>query len=136
MGTTRPTARPGQGLWTWRVLSAVALLAVGAIHLYLVATSTGGLLGVLFTLQGIAALVLAGAMLALRGRLFPLATVLSLLFMAGSWLALVFALTVGLFGLRSSLSYDLAPTSLVVETLGTVVLAVTVKKVVRGRRAA
>ncbi|MDL5159030.1 hypothetical protein [Actinomycetospora termitidis] len=127
MSTTR-------GLRAWRVLSAVALLAVGAIHLYLVATSTGGLMGVLFTLQGIGALVLAGAMLALRGRLFPLVTVLSLLFMAGSWLALVLALTVGLFGLRSSLSYDLAPTSLVVETLGTVVLAVTTAKVARSRR--
>ncbi|MEJ2866361.1 hypothetical protein WCD74_01205 [Actinomycetospora sp. OC33-EN08] len=123
-----------RGLWAWRLPSALALLAVGAIHLYLVATSTGGLLGVLFTLQGIGALVLAGAMLALRGRLFPLATVLSLLFMAGSWLALVLALTVGLFGLRSSLSYDLAPTSLVVETLGTVLLAVTAVKAVRGRR--
>ncbi|WP_433802994.1 hypothetical protein [Actinomycetospora sp. CA-084318] len=121
-------------MWTWRVLSAVALLAVGVIHLYLVATSTGGLLGVLFTLQGIAALVLAGAMLALRGRLAPVVTVLSFVFMAGSWLALVLALTVGLFGLRSSLSYDLAPTSLVVETLGTVVLAVTTAKVLRSRR--
>ena len=115
-------------------MSAVALVAVGVIHLYLVATSTGGLLGILFTLQGIAALVLTGAMLGLRGRLLQLATVLSLVFMAGSWLALVLALTIGLFGLRSSLSYDLAPTSLVVETLGTVVLAVTTAKVLRGRR--
>lgn len=130
------TAGTTRGSWTWRVLSAVALLAVGAIHLYLVATSTGGLLGVLFTLQGIAALVLAAAMATLRGRLLPPATVLGLLFMAGSWLALVLALTVGLFGLRSSLSYDLAPTSLVVETLGTVVLAVTTAEVVRSRRTA
>lgn len=133
MNTTAGTAR---GPWTWRVLSAVALLAVGVIHLYLVATSTGGLLGVLFTVQGLAALVLAAAMVTARGRLLPPAAVLGLVFMAGSWLALVLALTVGLFGLRSSLSYDLAPTSLVVETLGTVVLAITAAKVLRDRRVA
>ncbi|HSK61174.1 MAG TPA: hypothetical protein VK935_19200 [Actinomycetospora sp.] len=133
--TTR-TGPVGEGreLLVWRVLGALFLLAVGGIHLYLVLTSTGGVLGMLFTLQALGAFVLAVAMLVLRGRLLAAATVLSLLFMVGSLLALVLALTVGLFGLQSSLSYDLAPTSLVVESIGTVVLLVATARVLRRDR--
>ena len=119
----------------WRALSAAFLLAMGAIHLYLVFHGTGGVLGDLFVLNAIGGLVLAIAILVARGRLVPVATVLSLLFLGGSWLALVLALTVGLFGIRSSLDYDLAPTTLVVETVGTVVLAITTVLVLRRRSA-
>ena len=118
----------------WRGLSALSLLAMGGLHLYLVATSTGGVLGVLFGLNAAGGLVLAIAVVVLRGRLLRAATVLALLFMAGSWLALVLALTVGLFGIRSSLDYELAPTTLVVESLGTVVLLVTTVLVLRRPR--
>jgi hypothetical protein len=119
----------------WRALSAVFLLAMGGIHLYLVFHGTGGVLGDLFVLNAIGGLVLAVAVLVARGRLVPVATVLGLLFLGGSWLALVLALTVGLFGIRSSLDYDLAPTTLIVETVGTVVLAITTVLVLRRRRA-
>ena len=127
---TAPTA-PAPG---WRALSAAFLLAMGGIHLYLVFHGTGGVLGDLFVLNAIGGLVLAIAILVARGRLVPVATVLGLLFLGGSWVALVLALTVGLFGIRSSLDYDLAPTTLVVETVGTVVLAITTVLVLRRRR--
>lgn len=110
----------------WRLLSALSLLVMGAIHLYLVFDGVGDLLGKLFVLNAVGALVLAVAVLVLRGRLLVLATLLSLLFMAGTLLALVLALTVGLFGIHEVLSFTLVPTTLVVESIGTVILAVTV----------
>src|SRR5262245_4747274 len=79
----------------WQVLSAVLLLAMGGIHLYLVLQGFGGLVGVLFVLNALAGLVMAVAMVAVRRHLV-LASVLSLLLMAGTLLALVLALTVGL----------------------------------------
>lgn len=111
------------------------LLVMGGIHLYLVFSGVGGLLGALFVLNAVGALVLAFAVIVLRGRLLSLATVLSLLFMVGTLLALVLALTVGLFGIHEVLSFTLVPTTLVVESIGTIVLAVTVALVVRSRRA-
>jgi len=122
-------------LMTWRLLGAIMLLAMGGIHLYLVFHGVGGLLGTLFVLNVIGALVLASAIMVLCGRLLSLATVLSLLFMVGTLLALVLALTVGLFGIHEVLSFTLVPTTLVVESIGTIVLAVTVVLVLRSRRA-
>ena len=84
-----------RSLMLWRALSAVLLLTMGGIHLYLVLTGFGGLLGVLFVLNAIGGVVLAIAMIAAPRRFLPLASVLSLLFMAGTLLALVLALTVG-----------------------------------------
>jgi hypothetical protein len=124
-----------RSLLVWQMLSALFLLAMGGIHLYLVFNGTGGLLGRLFVLNAAGALVLAIAMVVFRRRLLLVASVLSLLFMAGTLLALVLALTVGLFGIRSSLSYELAPTTLVVESIGTVVLLVTTALASRMRSA-
>lgn len=118
----------------WQVLSAVALLAMGGLHLWLVFHGTGGILGILFVLNAIGGLVLALAVLLTRGRLLQVATVLGLLFLAGTLLALVLALTVGLFGIRSSLGYDLALETLVVESVGVVILLVTTATVLRPGR--
>ncbi len=122
-------------LMTWRLLSVIMLLVMGGIHLYLVFYGVGGLLGALFVLNAVGALVLAIAVIVLRGRLLSLATVLSLLFMAGTLLALVLALTVGLFGIHEVLTFKLVPTTLVVESIGTIILAVTVALVLRSQRA-
>ncbi len=119
----------------WQVLSAILLLLMGGIHLYLVFDGVGGSLGVLFVLNAIGALVLAIAMVALRGQLLLLATVLSLLFMVGTLLSLVLALTVGLFGIHETIDFTLVPTTLVVESIGTIVLAATLALVLRTRRA-
>ena len=117
----------------WQALSALLLLAMGGIHLYLVLNGVGGVLGVLFVLNAVGALVLAIAIAVLRRRPLLVASVLSLLFIVGTLLALVLALTVGLFGIRSSLSFELAPTTLVVESIGVVVLAVTTALVLWAR---
>lgn len=122
-------------LMVWRLLSALSLLVMGAIHLYLVFHGVGGLLGKLFVLNVAGALVLAIAIIVPRRGLLPLAAVLSLLFLAGTLLALVLALTVGLFGIHEVLSFTLVPTTLVVESIGTVILAVTVALALRSRRA-
>jgi hypothetical protein len=118
----------------WRALSAVLLLTMGGIHLYLVLTGFGGLLGVLFVLNAIGGVVLAIAMIAAPRRFLPLASVLGLLFMAGTLLALVLALTIGLFGIHEQLGTQLVPTTLVVESIGTIVLAVTTGLAFRMRR--
>lgn len=122
-------------LIAWRLLSAIMLLVMGGIHLYLVFYGVGGLLGALFLLNAVGALVLAIAVTVLRGRLLTLATALSLLFVVGTLLALVLALTVGFFGIHEVLSFKLVPTTLVVESIGTIVLAVTAALVLRSRRA-
>jgi hypothetical protein len=110
--------------WVMRIISAVVLLIVGGIHLFLVLDGVGGLLGVLFVLNTVAALVLTIGMLALRGRLLQLAAVLSLLFLIASLLSLVLALTVGLFGIREVWTFTLVPQTIWIESIGIVVLAV------------
>ena len=118
-----------------RILSAILLLAVGGIHLFLRFDGTGGILGVLFVLNGIAAIVLAIGMFALRGTWFKLATVLSLLFLLASLASLLLALTVGLFGITEVWTYTLVPQTVIVDAIGVVVLAITTVVVLRTPRA-
>jgi hypothetical protein len=129
VGSRVPVSRAGGGglrsVIAWQVLSALLLLTMGAIHLYLKFNGVGGTLGKLFVLNAVGGLVLAIAMVVLRGQLLLLASAASTLFMAGTLLALILALTVGLFGITEVLSYQLVPTTLVVESIGTIVLAVT-----------
>jgi hypothetical protein len=120
----------------WQVLSSLFLLAMGVIHVYLVFHGVGGVLGALFVVNGIGALAMAAAMIILRRQLLLVASTLGLLFMAGTLLALVLALTVGLFDIRETLDFQLVPTTLVVESVGTVVLAVTTAMAFRAQRAA
>ncbi|MEO6534002.1 MAG: hypothetical protein ABIO06_10570 [Pseudolysinimonas sp.] len=119
-----------------RVLSALLLLAVGGIHLFLRFDGTGGTLGVLFILNGVAAIVLAIGMLALRGKLLKLATVLSLLFLIASLASLLLALTVSLFGITEVWTYRLVPQTVAVDAIGIVVLAITSVVALRKPRAA
>jgi hypothetical protein len=114
-----------RGLWVLRIVSAVLLLITGGIHLYLVFNGVGGFLGVMFTLNAVAGLVLAIGMVMLRGRLFRAGSVLSLLFLIATLLALVLALTVGLFGITQTWDFTLVPETVIVESIGVVVLAVT-----------
>jgi hypothetical protein len=119
-----------------RILSAIILLAIGGIHLFLVFDGVGGTLGVLFVLNAVAGIVLAIGVLVLRGRLLQLATVLALLFTIASLLALLLALTVGLFGITETWSFTLVPQTVVVDAIGVVVLAITTAVVLRRPRAA
>lgn len=111
-------------LWAMRILSALFLLAAGGIHIYLVFNGTGGILGVMFILNGIAGIVLAIAMLAIRGRLLMAATVMGLLYLIATLGALLTALTIGLFGIVSRWDYLLVPQTVVIESIGIVVLAI------------
>jgi len=108
-----------------RIISAIVLLAIAGIHLFLVFDGVGGTLGVLFVLNAVAGIVLAIGMLALRGRLLRVATILSLLFTIASLLALLLALTVGLFGITEVWTFTLVPETVIVDAIGVVVLAIT-----------
>jgi hypothetical protein len=118
-----------------RILSAILLALAGGIHLSLLFVGVGGLLGVLFVLNGIAGLVLAIGMLLTRGTLLRITTVLSLLFLIASLAALLLALTVGLFGITESWDFTLVPQTVIVEAIGIVVLAITTVVVSRAPRA-
>jgi|SRR5689334_6188650 len=123
-------------LMVWQVLSALLLLAMAGIHLYLVVfAGVGGLLGTLFILNGIGGLILAIAILAARRGLLALVSGLGLLFMGGTLLGLVIALTVpaGLLGIHESIHTQLVPTTLVVESIGVIILAVTSTLALRAR---
>ncbi|HVX08583.1 hypothetical protein [Humibacter sp.] len=117
-----------------RILSAIFLFVTGGIHLFLVFDGVGGLLGTLFVLNAIAAIVLAVGELVLRGRWLALATVLGLLFLIASLASLLLALTVGLFGIRETWDFTLVPETVIVEAIGIVVLAITTALVVRRPR--
>jgi len=121
----------GRVLWVMRILSAIALLVAGGIHLYLVFDGVGGILGVLFVLNAIAALVLAVGMIFLKGRLLQIATVLSLLFLIATLGSLLLALTVGLFGITETWDFTLVPETVIVESIGIVILLITTVLVFR-----
>ncbi|WP_314503589.1 hypothetical protein [uncultured Microbacterium sp.] len=123
-----------RSMWVLRILSAALLLITGGIHLYLVFNGVGGILGVMFVLNAVAGLVLAIAMIVLRGPLFRAAAVLSLLFLIATLMALVLALTVGLFGITETWDFMLVPQTVIVESIGIVVLAVTTVAAFRTRR--
>src|SRR3954447_22368076 len=91
----------------------------GSTSLYLVLNGLGGVLGLLFVLNAVGALVLAVAIVAGRRRLLRVGSVLSLLCIVCTVVALVLALTVGLFGIGETLDFQLVPTTLVVESIGT-----------------
>jgi len=112
-------------LWLMRILSAIVLVLIAGIHLFLVFDGVGGLLGTMFVLNAIAGVVLAIGMLVLRGSWLRLATILSLLFVIASLAALLLALTVGLFGITEVWTFTLVPETVILEAIGIVVLAIT-----------
>jgi hypothetical protein len=130
-------------IWTLRVASAILLLAIGGIHLFLVLHGEGGLLVAPFLLNAVAGLGLGIGLLVLRGRLLLAAAALGFLFAGASLLALLLALTVGLFGLHEHWTFTLVPQTVVVDAVAVVVLAITSAVLARatgsigtGRRAA
>ena len=122
-------------LHTMRILSAIILVVIGGIHFVLVLDGVGGMLGVLFILNAVAGLLLAIGMLALHGRLLELTTILSLAFIVASLLALLLALTVGLFGITETWSFTLVPQTVAIDAIGVVVLAITSTLLLRSHRA-
>ncbi|WP_127818724.1 hypothetical protein [Microbacterium sp. CPCC 204701] len=131
--TTTPQTRQ-RVLWVLRIVSAAFLLAAGGIHLYLALNGVGGILGVMFILNAVGGLVLAIAMVALRGRMLQAAAVVSLLFLIATLGSLLLALTVGLFGIHTDWDFTLVPETVIVESIGVVVLAATTVMVLRRPR--
>ena len=118
-----------------RIVSAIVLLAIAGIHLFLVFDGVGGLLGVMFVLNAIAAVVLAIGMLALRGRLLQVCVVVSLLFVIATLAALLLALTVGLpFNIHETWTFTLVPQTVIIESVGIVILAIATAVLLRTPR--
>jgi hypothetical protein len=122
---TAPLAGTGAALRLGRVVGALLTAAMGVIHLVLWFDGFRDVpvVGVLFLLNAVGAAVLAVVVLMAPGRLLAAVAGLGALFTAGTLAALIVSLTVGLFGVREFISAPLVPTTLVVESLGTVVLA-------------
>lgn len=81
--------------------------------------------GTLFLLNAIGAVILATALLAAPGRLLAAAAVVTALFTGGTLAGLVLSLTMGLFGVHESLQTPLVSATLVVESAGVLVLVIT-----------
>ncbi len=120
-----------------RIVGALLVLAAGGIHLFLVLTGAGGLLGVTFVLNFIAGLVLGVGMLVAPRRFLLAVTVLALLFMVASLVALALALTltVGLLGVQPGWDYPLIRETAIIESIGVVVLVAATVIAWRDRRA-
>lgn len=118
-----------------RIVGALLVLAAGGIHLFLVLTGAGGLLGVTFVLNFIAGLVLGVGMLVAPRRFLLAVTVLALLFMVASLVALALTLTVGLLGVQPGWDYPLIRETAIIESIGVVVLVAATVIAWRDRRA-
>lgn len=118
-----------------RIVGALLVLAAGGIHLFLVLTGAGGLLGVTFVLNFIAGLALGIGMLVVPRRFLLAVTVLALLFMVASLVALALTLTVGLLGVQPGWDYPLIRETAIIESIGVVVLVAATVIAWRDRRA-
>ena len=107
-----------------RVCGAGLLAAMAGIHVYLWLHGYRGVatIGALFLLNGVGGGVLTLAVLGSPGRFLGVVSALSAVFTAGTLGALVLSVTVGLLGFQESMSAPLAPTSLIVESAGVLVL--------------
>lgn len=127
MDTDRAVAAPPRWvLWLLRIAGAVLSAAMAAIHLYLWVDGYRDLptIGPLFLLNAIGGGLLTLALLVAGRRLLGPVAGLGALFTAGTLAALVISMTVGLFGVRETLQVPYVLSTLVVESLGTVVLVV------------
>jgi hypothetical protein len=121
----RPVVAPPVVL-VLRILGAALLAAMGAIHLYLWSTGFNNIsvIGPAFMLNAIAGFVLAIGVLLAPRRLLGWVAAAGALLQLGTFLALMLAVTVGLFGYNESTQATLFWPTVVVELAGAVVLAV------------
>jgi len=125
-----PSTKPGWLVSLAALAGAALLIWSAVIHLHLWATGYRHIptIGPLFLVQGIAGIVVAVAIAALRR---PIVLAGGALFAAGTVGGLLLSINVGLFGFQDSLSAPFAVQSLVVESIafavlgGTTVLALT-----------
>lgn len=121
--------RGDRSLWSalvtaLRALGVALTFTMGLIHLWLWLQGYRDVpvIGTLFLINAICAAALAGALLAVPGRLHRAVATVAALFTAGTLAGLLISLTVGLFGVHESLQTPLAFTTLTVEAAGVLVL--------------
>ncbi|MGH3781542.1 MAG: hypothetical protein ACRDRO_13195 [Pseudonocardiaceae bacterium] len=107
-----------------RLLGAGLTAAMGLIHLRL---WVGGyrevpVIGTLFLVNTVCAVALAVVLLTVPARLRSAVAAITALFTVATLAGLILSLTVGLLGVHESLQTPLVPTTLVVESTGTLVL--------------
>lgn len=134
-GTLDRRRPSGAVIWLLRLLGAVLLLAISAIHLYLWSEGYDGIdvIGPAFLMQTILGIGGAGLLLITPMRWLPWVAALDLAFAAGSLAALLISTTVGLFGFVETTTATLWWETLWVETAAIVVLGALIA-VSRSRR--
>lgn len=129
------SARSSASTWTGKLsawLGAVLLVLSSAIHLHLWFSGYRHIptIGPLFVVQAVSGIVLA-AVVAVRRS--PIVLAAGALFAAGTVGALLISVNFSLFGFRDSIDAPYAKSSLVVECLATIVLAVAATVAARSR---
>jgi hypothetical protein len=114
-------------LMTARFLGTALTAAMGLIHAWLWFQGYREIpvIGTLFLINAGCSAALVAALLTVPARLRRAIAVLAALFTAQTLAALIVSLTVGLFGVHESLRTPLVPTTLIVESLGVLVLGLT-----------
>jgi hypothetical protein len=129
-----PTGSVPQRVATTLVIAVGAALVAttGAIHLHLWATGyrTIPTIGPLFLFQGIAGAAIAVALVVTRRLLIVVAAAGFMIATIGGFLLTVY---VGLFGFTDTLAAPFAGVSLVVESVGAVILAAAAAVLLTGR---
>jgi hypothetical protein len=124
-GTRKAVAASPAALWTLLIVDAALLATSGAIHLNLGPDYKHvHILGPLFLLQVIAAFVIALAVLVTR---HVLAVAAGLALVLGTILGFILVITTGLFGFKLPFVSGEAYTTLVVEIVAVITLAVTAR---------
>jgi hypothetical protein len=118
------TANRTVAVFVLRVVGALLLVAAGAIHLYLWSTGYDSIdwIGPLFLLNAVGAFLLAVAVLAAPRRLLFWPAGAGALLQIGTLGGLILASTVGLFGFVESTVASYYWESVIVESVGFVVL--------------
>ena len=117
--------RAGATVWLLRLMGAVLLLAISAIHFYLWQQGYDGIdvIGPAFLMQTVLGVGGAGLLLITPARWLHWVAALDWLFAAGSLAALLISTTVGLFGFIETTTAMLWWETLWVESAAIVVLA-------------
>lgn len=131
--TTSETRRPVLAGWhpvlliALRVAGALLLLGMAWIHYFLWQSddySSVNVIGPLFLVNVVIGVVLAVAVVSVPGRLLSVTSALSSLFTLGTLAALLVSMVWSLFGFRESTQGPFVKTTIAVEALGVVVLAI------------
>lgn len=117
----RILARAGQ------LLGAALTAAMGWVHLHLWLAGYRDipLIGTLFLLNAVIAAILVTALAAVPAQFRTLITAIAAIFTAGTLASLILSLTISLFGVHESLQTPLVPTTIIIESTGTLVLTLT-----------